>query len=446
MMILALTGGSSRSDVQSLAFLLPCSIVVCAIGLSTLEFSHLKDHRYALVGYAAVFLLAFMHLIPLPPEIWGAQPGRALILEITDSSGLQDQWRPLSVSPMESWVSISFIVPALAVFILGVQLKTPDLDRLIPLIIGLGALSGLLGLMQIVGGGGSAYHLYNITNNNNAVGLFANRNHAALFLACLLPLLAVFSIQSASKGRGAKSSAVIPVCIAIVIVPLVLVTGSRSGVITTVMGFIGAAAIYLSHTNSMPNRSKKAAKSAFPLTMVFLIISLTFITLVFSRAEAIERLMFQDAADDQRSLFWVASIRYLFDYWPWGSGASSFATVYEQHEPRSLLDSTYLNNAHNDYLEIPLSFGIGGTILLATGVVGLAWRSFDIWFRYDGQSISVSMARMGGCLIFMIAAASVVDYPMRTPFLLSVFALILLWFSRTSSQPSRAKPVSDLES
>lgn len=446
MMILALTGGSSRSDVQSLAFLLPCSIVVCAIGLSTLEFGQLRDHRYALAGYAAVLLLAFMHLIPLPPEIWRAQPGRALILEIGDISGSPDEWRPLSVSPMESWVSVNFVVPALAVFILGMQLRTPDLDRFITLIIGLGALSGLLGLMQIVGGGGSTYHLYNITNNNSAVGLFANRNHAALFLACLLPLLAVFYIQRASKGRGTKTTAVITMCIAIVIIPLVLVTGSRSGVMTTVMGLIGAAAIYLSHINSMPNRSKKAARYVFPLVMAFIIISLTLTALVLSRAEAIERLIFQDSADDERGQFWVASIRHLFDYWPWGSGASSFATVYEQHEPRLLLDSTYLNSAHNEYLEIPLSFGIGGTILLAIGIVALVWRSFDIWFRKDGQSISVSMARMGGYLIFMIAAASALDYPLRTPFFMSVFALILLWFSRNSSQPFRAKSTSNLKS
>ena len=79
---LAFTGGSSRSDVQSLAFLLPLSIIVCAIGLWTLELSHVKNNRYVLISCALTFFLVCVQLVPLPPEIWRWQSSMSNLLEL----------------------------------------------------------------------------------------------------------------------------------------------------------------------------------------------------------------------------------------------------------------------------------------------------------------------------------------------------------------------------
>lgn len=436
---LAFTGGSSRSDVQSLAFLLPLSIIVCAIGLWTLELSHVKNNRYVLISCALTFFLVCVQLVPLPPEIWRWQSSMSNLLELAVGEGERELWRPLSVAPWEGWTSVSFLIPPLAVIFLAIQLKNSDLYRLIPLLVGLGALSSFLGLMQIVSGSEASFHLYSITNRDSAVGLFANRNHAALFLACLLPILAVFSAQNIHGGRPQKNRSMIAAAIAIVIVPLVLVTGSRSGFITALIGFIGAAAIYLSGVRILPGENDKAYKKLLPLAIVLITISLILITLAFSRAEAIDRLLFQDSVNDQRSQFWIASLQFLFAFGFWGAGAGSFASVYEFYEPITLLDSTYLNSAHNDYLEIAHNFGIAGVSCLAIGVIALIWRTFDLWFRQDGRRNSVMIARMGGYVIFMMAGASIVDYPLRTPLMISIFALMLLWFFKAESVSASAK-------
>ena len=50
---------------------------------------------------------------------------------------------------------------------------------------------------------------YRITNNGFPVGLFANRNHAAVFLAALLPLATAWALGQKMRGaprRGAPRS------------------------------------------------------------------------------------------------------------------------------------------------------------------------------------------------------------------------------------------------
>jgi hypothetical protein len=63
----------------------------------------------------------------------------------------------------------------------ALQLERNDLERTLPALIMMGALSGIIGVLQLAGSATGTLHFYEITKNGSAVGLFANRNHAAAF-------------------------------------------------------------------------------------------------------------------------------------------------------------------------------------------------------------------------------------------------------------------------
>jgi O-antigen ligase len=318
----------------------------------------------------------------------------------------------------------------LAVLILGIQQSRDDLYRLLPILIGLIALSGLLGLLQAIGGSQGVLYLYRITNNGSAVGFFANRNHAATLLACLFPLLAVFAATAKGTADQQNSRQLLAAALAIVAIPLMLVTGSRSGLLGAGIGLVGAMLIYCKPN---PDRVARRGQKSFtigaaPLLGGLAALSIGFLTYFFARAEAVDRMFRPTAAEFGRSDYWLVSGDLFWKYFPWGSGSGSFVEAYQIAEPTKLLSNSYLNHAHNDWLEIAVTFGLPGILLLFVAAIAFLSRFFVLSFRSNGTRRAVMFGRMAGIDLLILALASVSDYPLRTPIMLGVFALLVLWF------------------
>ena len=424
-----LTGGASRIDVQSLPILVPSSIIACAVALVTLQRQHFLGRRWLVVVVGGVLALATLHLIPLPHAFWQALPSRQIWAEIDAVARLEGAWRPLSLTPANGWHALFALFTPLAILLFGVQLGRDDQYRILSVVIGLSAISGLFGLLQVIGSPQGSLYFYKVTNNGNAVGLFANRNHAALLLGLMFPMLAIFaSVDSADKDIGPRRQ-LIAVTIAVILVPLILITGSRTGLLTALIGLAGAALLYGQPTPSRPERCGKAHLriSIGPILAGLAVVAVCFLTLYFSRAQAIDRLFSLSAVDDGRGDFWPVALDMIAAYFPWGSGSGSFIEAYQIVEPMRLLDSTYLNHAHNDWLEIAVTFGLPGMLGLALAVLFYLRRTFVLWCRMDGKRRSVAHGRMATVAIAMIAVASVTDYPLRTPTFFCIFALLVLW-------------------
>lgn len=422
------TGGSARTDVQSLVILRPISIFVCAIALMTLRREHLEGRGWVLALAGATFLLILLHLIPLPPAMWQSLAGRQDIVDIEKFGGLPNTWRPLTLAPTSGWDSIVSLFAPLAVILLGMQLTREGLFRLLPLVVGLGTLSGLLGLLQVIGDPKGPLYFYGITNNGSAVGLFANRNHAATLLAWLFPMLAIFVSAAKDELDTARMRRLIASAIAIVLVPLILVTGSRSGLVSATIGIAAATILYRQPAAARIRRDGKPDQfKTFAILGMFGIISVAFLTYFLSRAEAIERLFVKASGGDNRSDFWAVSIDLLGKYLSWGSGSGSFGNAYRVLEPARLLDPTYLNRAHNDWIETAVTFGIPGTIISLVVLIGFGVRSHRVWRGADGTKRAVQFGRLASVMIAMIAIASAADYPLRTPTMMGIFALCVLW-------------------
>lgn len=403
----------------------------------TLRREHLGPRKWLLGSFATIFFLALLHVVPLPPTLWQALAGRQDLVDVEEMIGLANVWRPLSLAPMNGWHALLSLFVPLAVLLLGIQLSRDDLFRLLTLLIALAGVSGLLGLLQAIGDPQSAFYFYRITNNGSAVGLFANRNHAATLLACLFPMLAVFASTAKGTSDEVRLRQLVAVAIAVVLVPLILVTGSRSGLVSAVIGIVGAGLLYRRPTDVRTVRKGSPNRiNALPILTGLAVICLGFLTFIFSRAEAIERLFSEDAAENSRTDFWAVSLDLFWKYFPWGSGSGSFVEAYQIIEPDNLLNPFYVNRAHNDWVEIAVTFGLAGAIGLILASAAFFWRSYNLWCSADEARRYVAFGRLASVCMTLIAIASISDYPLRTPTMMGVFAIFALWFTESGRQRS----------
>lgn len=425
----AFTGGASRIDVQSLVILRPLSVLVCALALITLRREHVTGREWLFAGFAAIFALSLLHLIPLPPGLWRALPGREELARIDDLAGLGPIWRPLTLTPMNGWHALSALFAPLATLLLAVQLNREDLFRLLPLLIVLGLLSALIGLVQVLGGPSSGAYLYRVTNNGSAVGLFSNRNHAAVFLVAMFPLLALWASMGTGDPVKQRLRLLAAAAVGVFLVPLILVTGSRAGLLLTLPSLVAAFAIY------RPKLPKSSAKGSFSAGTYAMLgggalgaALLGLLSFHFSRAEAVQRLFGQSATDDLRWEYWDLCVQMFWKYFPSGSGSGSFAEAFQIVERTNQLNQNYFNHAHNDFLETAVTFGLPGIALVLVAALFYFRRALALWLRRDGKSRSVRFARTASAVLLMLAVASMADYPLRTPVMMCIFALLSLWF------------------
>lgn len=430
----ALTGGGSRPDILSLVILRPVAVVVAALAAWRLGVGSIRRFPLLFGMMSATIVLTVLHLIPLPPGIWQALPGRKLVSMIDQAVGLRMPWRPLSLDPDGTRNALfSYVVP-LAVLLAGARLPRSGRERLLVILIVIGLLSGVLGLLQLLGSPTGPLFFYEHTNYGAATGLFANRNHQAIFLATLFPMMAALVAMQVDQQRAVRVRYG-ALAAGFVLVPMLLVTGSRAGIGLGALGMLSALLLLRRHDGKRPKAN--VARSRYfrwlgprghILLAIFGTVALVALTVAMSRALSISRLLQVGSEDELRFKVWPVIFSDISTYFPVGSGIGSFATAFKIVEPNSILRPTFLNHAHNETLEILLTAGLPGMLLLVAAIVGWAIAAKRAFARSLAEP-GIIFARLGVVMIALLGLGSVADYPLRTPFLAAVLVIAALWCS-----------------
>ena len=434
-----LTGGGSRSDVQSLIILRPASLLFLAFGIWSLKAAQLREHRFLFGMALACLSLTAIHLVPLPPSIWHNLAGRAVLVEIDALVGNRLIWRPLSMVPHSTWNALFALFVPLAVLTLTVQLSRERQFNLLNALLMLGLLSGLISVLQAIGPTNGLFYFYRITNEGMAVGLFANRNHNAVFLSCMFPMLAVYAALDKRNFRKTAIRPWLALASSLVLIPLILVTGSRVGLLTGAIGLL--AAVWLYRTPKTNSHIKRDVKNRGRLSYIFAVLGIAILVLstaLAARANVFNRLFASEQVDELRFRMWGPIAGMAEKYLPFGSGIGSFVEVYQIDETLDLLQPEFVPHAHNDWLEIFLTAGIPGVVLLLIGIAGFiatAWRDFR---GKELGSTNVLFGRLGMVIIALLALASVADYPLRTPSLVSLFVIASVWMANAFRRLSKS--------
>jgi O-antigen ligase len=425
--------GGARDDLISLLIWRPLSMLLLTLAIALCWSKAWARGRALLVFALCVIALVGLHLIPLPPQLWTLLPGRALLADIFASAGIAQPWQPLSLAQARTWNALFSLAGPLAVLILTLALDRERHRQMLLLIVGLGFLSGVIGIWQALGPANGPLYFYRITNSGTSVGLFANRNHQAIFLTLLFPLLA--ANLALFKGRAEKLYAqrAISLAAAGFLVPLILLTGSRAGVVLTPIALMLSWWVY--RPPLLPGKAVVANKAR---TRVIIAATVSIVAIgvliVALRTPAVKRLVDSDPADDLRVQGLPAIFDAIREFGPFGSGIGTFVETYQIFERDALITNSYFNHAHNDYLELLVTGGWLAVALLFWAIA-LGGAAFIKLARNRGRmagepgSDVQAIGRAGFSVLVLLALGSATDYPLRVPSLMICAMVAAAWCS-----------------
>lgn len=429
LILIALGGGSAFADTLSLIYVRLAAVAAMAAFALTPARAQWRTFRMPLILLALLAAIIAIQLVPLPPSIWSAMPGRAAYLDAASGLGGVQPWRPLSLTPDLTLNSLmSLVVPA-AVLIGFVKLTAEPRRWLVIGFILLCIASMAIGVAQVAGGAKSVLYTYKRTYEGTAVGLLANRNHQGALLAALFPALRVWTLFPATDQRWAQRRLWLAIALGIVAVPVLLATGSRAGIL------LGVASLVVTLVLFAPRRRQRGGAAASPLQtralqigIPVLLVALVLATWRFGRALSIQRLVggAPSIEDDLRFRFAPLVVRIIERTFPAGTGFGSFDPVFRQYEPDAILIGSYFNHAHNEVLEMLLTAGAAGAVLL---VLFIAWWAISVIgaLRDTTDQQARRLELLGGMVTGILMVASLVDYPLRTPLLGTWFAIACGW-------------------
>ena len=421
-----LLGGGARDDIVMLPLVRLLAGLTCAAAVLSFRREHWVSHRGEIVFGAVVVLYLALQLVPLPHQLWTMLPGREAIAASDRVAGIGEVWRPFTLAPGATWNALGALLIPLAMLLCAIQLSKTELERLLLVVLVLGGLSALAGIVQIIGEPGGPFYFYQITNRDAAVGLFSNRNHHAIFLAALFPMLALVASRASSSPERMRIRAGLSLTAALLLLPLILVAGSRVGMAMSVVGLLSAALLYRHPAALVRRRGKARFDWRLPLVGLALLL-VAIITLVAARAVAVDRLTQGWWDEEQRFKVWGPILEQGWTYFPLGSGIGSFVSVFQMHEPDRLLDPTYLNHAHNEVLELWLTGGVPALLLAALALAVLGVRLVAAWRGARRPAAGAALRAVGATTIAILLLGSIADYPLRTPSLAALFVLALVW-------------------
>ncbi len=420
-------GGASRHDVVSSDIVSLAALPVLGMAAFRLRARYDPQWRLPLIILALTVLLPLLQLVPLPPALWTALPGRAPIAEGLTLAGLAPGWAPLSLSPQTTWVCFLSLFPPVAMLLAGLTVDPEWRWRMVLAVLGAGIVGVLLGALQVAGGEDSALRFYEVTNRTVAVGVFASRNIFASFLICGTVLAAAAVVIAAMRRPVSRPLLLFGLCAGALAIAGVGMTGSRGGLILLAPAGLGALALAWRGGLIHGRGGRALVGLAIAFVAAILLIQATF-------GQAIDRLQ-AGFAGESRLIAAGPSLKATEAFLPVGSGFGTFVPVFQMFEPAEIVINTYMNHAHNDWIELMLEGGIPAGLLITAFLYWFGRRSLELW-RSDDPALTT--ARAASLCILLMLIHSFGDYPLRTPAMMTLFALccamMLAYGSRAPQQ------------
>src|SRR6516165_10253226 len=147
--------------------------------------------QWAIDLLCAILALPLLQLIPMPASLWSGLPSRREIASAYEAAGMALPWLPISLDSTRTWLALLSLLPATAVFLAMLSLEQRSRRILIVLMFVVAFASGLLDVLQIMGGDDSPLRFYaSSTRGGRAVGFFVNPDHSAALLYSTIPFIA----------------------------------------------------------------------------------------------------------------------------------------------------------------------------------------------------------------------------------------------------------------
>jgi len=406
-------GGASQGHALRLALVELAALPLLVLAASRLiQTGSWRQHRFALGLLAMLVAIPLLQLLPLPPAVWTALPGRDQAVLALQLAGLEPGWASLSLSPDRTWGSALALTPPAAFFLAMLSLSQAQRERLIQFCFAAAIVGILLGAAQLASGSDRLY-VWSWTGAGSVNGFFANRNHLASSLLVTLPFAVIFGAATLRRRDRRTSALWFGALFAGLVVVALAAIRSRAGItlFAPVMMFSLLAA-WIAAGRGRPGPALLVLVGAVGAALTA--VAVLALPPILARFDT-------EGAPEARFERWPLVAETAQTYLPLGSGLGSFDAVYRSVEPLEELDSTFFNQAHNDYLETWLETGWLGIGLILVFLVWFARRSWTAWKAPPSREGDLQRAASIGIGVLLLH--SVGDYPLRTVTLAVLFAL-----------------------
>jgi O-antigen ligase len=211
-------------------------------------------------------------------------------------------------------------------------------------------------------------------------------------------------------------------------------TGSRAGLLLALVSaglawWVYRPPVAVGRVDTV--RKERRGRIAGGVTAVILAAA---IAVIGVKTSAFQRLIETDAASELRVQALPVVIEATGRFFPVGSGIGTFVEVYQIFEPDRLISNSYFNHAHNDFIEIAMNGGVPALALMLFGVFlfgtwGVALKKNRKYSATDSDFAEQQLGIASISVLIVLAMASGVDYPLRSPSLLIYAAIMAGWCS-----------------
>ncbi|TPG15873.1 O-antigen ligase domain-containing protein [Sphingomonas koreensis] len=374
------------------------------------------------VGIAAFVSIPLIQLVPLPPALWHALPGRDGEIAALNIIGQADSWRPISLSPYMTLASMLSLIPSIVILFVVSRLSLVERAQVLGAISIIGLTAGLVGMLQVASGNGQWFLLYAHQSPGFATGFQANRNAGADVFLITIIAVASYCATRRSLIKDALGKLLLAATVVFLILITVL-TGSRAG--TTLIPFAIGPGIFALLTG------KRIGRGLFAGTGIVVIVVLGLTAATWNNAQIDRTWTRFSRQSEARPDLWRDTIFAIGQTAPVGSGLGTFAPVMTAVERLEVVDTTMPNRAHDDYLEFCLETGLVGIVTLLGILLALSLRAYCVLrtTRSNRQRVQV-IAGLG--FLGILGLHSIVDYPMRSMAVAGLAAIGIGMLSRVA--------------
>ena len=363
--------------------------------------------RTAWIISSMIAAVPLLQLVPLPPIIWHALPGRAVELDALTLIGEQSSWRSLALAPARTLSSLLSLGPPLLLLTMTSALDKRGRLELIWGIAIVAALTLVVGALQHGAGEESPLQFYG-DMSHALLGFQANQNSTADFLLVALMTGPLLVRSATERGRIPNRSSVVLVIsgasMAVCALAVVL-TSSRMGIALLPVPVFASLWIL----RPWIQLTRLAFLAVLVAAVVVLLLSFALAQTNPVLAHVIARFSFDH---ELRPQLWRDSLFAAKKYFPFGVGMGDFIPAYIADERLEVIEQLMPNRAHNDLIELTVEAGLPGLGVLST-VYFLIIR--EVWLtRGAAKKLSPDPICFASAALGIFALHSIVDYPFRS--------------------------------
>lgn len=411
-----------QSIVNSIGFYLVCSTVI----FTTLAYGTVHQPVISLFYLAVVVLIALWAAegvitgratisrskIQIPLLLLGVY-GLIQVIPFGSTAGVESQLsfpRTISADPFSTRSTALHIFALSAFFAAALVLVDSEkrLRRAVTIVTGFGFIYAFFAILQSVLSPGRIYGIYEPLAAT-PFGSFVNRHN----FAAIIEMTISFPLALVVTGAVERDKRLLYwVAIALMATALLL-SGSRGGLVALVGGIIFLGFL----TVRKKGRGSPLAFAGFGAAILVLAIAGS----IFVGGDT-SLTRFTDAAvsgdvSSSRTHIWAVTIKMIGANLPFGAGLGAYGQAYAQHDTTG--GSLFVEQAHNDYLQVLADAGIIGLVL---GALFLYWL-----FREGLRNIRVADPFRSGVAVGAFTACFAVLIHSLFDFVLHITAVSVMF-------------------